>query len=69
MKTLHITTTETTANEILHFLETLSQKGKQIELIDDKLYQFEKKGIDEALLQEQAGEIYNAEAIHKELCL
>jgi hypothetical protein len=68
MRTLHINTSDGVANEILNFLETLTIKGKKLELIDNKIYTFEKQGIDEALKQEHNGEIYTSEELLSKLC-
>ncbi|MFA7084441.1 MAG: hypothetical protein WC141_07900 [Arcobacteraceae bacterium] len=66
MQTLHINTSNVVANEILAFLENLSKKGKEIEIIDDKIFQFEKKGINTALLEEQKGEVFSSDELLKE---
>jgi len=68
MTTLHINTTEVTADIILSYIETLSQKGEFIELIDNKVYNFEKKGIDQALLEEENHQYYSSDSVLKELC-
>ena len=67
-RTLHINTSDGVANEILNFLETLTLKGKKLELIDHKIYNFEKQGIDEALQQEHRGETYTSDELLNELC-
>jgi hypothetical protein len=67
VKTLHINTTEDTAQNILAFINNLVDDGKQVEILDDKIYNFEKKGIDQALLQEQNNETYSFEEVLQEL--
>ena len=68
MTTLHINTTDSVAENILSYIEELSQNGEKIELIDDKMYKFEKKGIDEALEQESSSQVFSSQEVLKELC-
>ena len=68
MTTLHINTTEVVADTILSYIETLSQKGNPIELIDNKIYSFERKAINEALFQEKNQMIYSSDEVLRELC-
>lgn len=65
--TLHINMSESVSQKVLAFLNSLSQKGEEIEIIDNTLYQFEKQGIQKGLEQVKNGEIYSSEQLLSEL--
>ena len=65
--TLHVNTTNIVSQKILKFLESLSIKGEKIEIIDDSIYQFEKKQILNSLEQIKNGEVYSSGEIIDEL--
>lgn len=65
--TLHVNMSESVSQKVLAFLNSLSQKGEEIEIIDNTLYQFEKQGILKALEQVKNGEIYSSEQLLSEL--
>lgn len=67
MTTLHINISDSVTQKVLAFLDSLSQKGEMIEIIDDKLYQYEKKGIVKGLEQLKNGEVYSSDELLKEL--
>lgn len=65
--TLHLNISENVSRKVLEFLESLSEKGEKVEIINDALYQFEKKGISKGLQHVEKGEIYSSEQLLKEL--
>lgn len=67
MTTLHINVSDSVTQKVLAFLDSLSQKGEEIEIIDDKLYRYEKKGIVKGLEQLKKGEVYSSDELLKEL--
>ena len=65
--TLHLNMQENVSHKVLAFLETLSLKGDKVEIIDDTIYQYEKKGILKALNQVENGEVYSSDELINEL--
>ncbi len=63
MKTLHINSSDAAASEILSFIQQLSLEGKQVELLDEHVYNYEKQSIDKALEQECAGEVFTSDEV------
>ena len=49
--TLHLNASESVSQKILSFLESLTKQGESIEIIDDKIFQYEKHGILKGLQQ------------------
>ena len=65
--TLHLNVNETVSQKVLAFLESLAQQGEKVEIIDDTLYQFEKKGILKGLNQIKNGDVYSSQQLLDEL--
>jgi hypothetical protein len=49
--TLHLNASESVSQKILSFLESLTKQGESVEIIDDKIFQYEKQGILKGLQQ------------------
>ncbi len=67
MPTLHVRTNEQVMTKILTFIDSLSKKGDEIEVLDNKIYAYEKKYIDQALKDISEGKTYSIEEVEKEL--
>ncbi len=67
MQTLHVKTNEQIMTRILDFINTLSREGADIELVDDRVYAFEKGLIDRGLQDIRNGETYSIEEVEQEL--
>lgn len=67
MATLHVRTNEQVMTKILTFIDSLSRKGEKIEVLDNKIYAYEKKHIDQALKDISEGKTYSIEEVEKEL--
>ena len=65
--TLHLNVNETVSQKVLAFLESLAQQGEKVEIIDDTLYQFEKKGILKGLDQIKNCDVYSSQQLLDEL--
>lgn len=65
--TMHLNVSKSVSQKVLAFLESLSEKGEKIEIIDDSLYQFEKKGILRGLQQVAKGEVFSSNQLLDEL--
>ncbi len=65
--TLHVNTSESVSQKILAFLESLSKQGESIEIIDDAIYQYEKKGILKGLKQIENKEYTSSDELINEL--
>jgi len=58
---------QSVSEKVLAFLESLTEKGEQVEILDDHLYQYEKKGILKGLQQLENGEVYSSDELLSEL--
>jgi predicted ester cyclase len=67
MQTLHIKTDEDATKKILDFINNLSKNGANVEIVDNKIYDFEKEKIDEAFEDIKKGAIYPIDNIEQEL--
>jgi hypothetical protein len=67
MQTLHVRTNEQVMSKILTFIDSLSRGGDEIEVLDNKIYAYEKKYIDKALTDIRKGNVYTIEEVEKEL--
>ncbi len=67
MQTLHLKTNELAMAKILSFIDSLAQKGEEIELLDNKTFAYEKRQIDKALKEVADGKLYSIEEVEKEL--
>lgn len=67
MPTLHVKTNEQVMTKILTYLDSLSRKGDEIEVLDNKIYAYEKKHIDQALKDIREGRIYSIDEVEREL--
>mgnify|MGYP006427259005 CR=1 FL=1 len=65
--TLHVNMSESVSQKVLAFLESLTMQGDKVEIIDDTLYQFEKKGILKGLSQVENNEIFSSDELLNEL--
>ncbi len=65
--TLHLNMSENVSQKVLAFLESLTKKGEHVEIVDDSLYQYEKKGILKGLQQLETDEIYSSDELLDEL--
>jgi len=65
--TLHLNMQDNVSHKVLAFLEALSLKGDKVEIIDDTIYQYEKKGILKALHQVENEEVYTSDELINEL--
>ena len=67
--TLHLNASESVSQKILSFLESLSQQGESVEIIDDAIYKLEKAGIVKGLAQIENGNTCSSdkllEMLHK----
>lgn len=64
---LHLNMQESVSTKVLAFIESLAQSGDKVEIIDDAIYQFEKKGILKGLEQVEKGEVYSSNELLDEL--
>lgn len=67
MQTLHVKTNAQIMTRILNFINSLVRDGAEIEIIDDKVYNYEKRMIDQALKDVQAGRTYSFDEVGKKL--
>ncbi|NIM16345.1 MAG: hypothetical protein GTO45_30480 [Candidatus Aminicenantes bacterium] len=67
MQTLHVKTNEKVMTKILDFINTLSRQGDEIEVLDDKIYAYEKQQIDQSLQDIKEGKVYDIEEVEREL--
>jgi hypothetical protein len=67
MQTLHIKTNEQVITKILDFIENLSKQGAEIEVLDNKIYDYEKQLIDRSLKDIEEGKTYAIDDVEKEL--
>lgn len=65
--TLHLSASNSVAEKILSYLESLKKEGESVEIIDDALYKYEKNGILIGLSQIQKGELFSAQELIEEL--
>ena len=65
--TLHLKVSESVSKRVLTFLENLVDQGETVEIMDDTLYQYEKKGILNGLKQLEEGAITSSDDILKTL--
>lgn len=67
MPLLHVKTDEQAMTKILGFIDTLSRDGANIEVLDDKIYTYEKTQIERALKDIEEGKTYTIDEVEKEL--
>lgn len=67
MPVLHVKTSDEVMPRILGFIDTLSREGADIELLDNKIYAYEKKQIDRSLKDIEDGRIYTIDEVEQEL--
>lgn len=67
MPTLHVKTNEKVMTKILTFLDTLSRKGDEIEVLDNNIYAYEKRYIDQSLEDIREGRTYSIADVEREL--
>lgn len=67
MTMLHMNLSERATAKVLFLLDQLSQEGEEVELLDDKIYNYEKIMIDKALKQLENNEFYSAEEVKQYL--
>lgn len=65
MTTLHLNVSEGLVESIYSFLDSLPKDGESVEIIDDKLYQYEKDGILRGLEQLKDGDVYLSDDVLK----
>jgi hypothetical protein len=53
--------------KILTYLDSLSRKGDEIEVLNNKIYAYEKKHIDQALKDIREGRTYSIDEVEREL--
>ncbi|MCU0286564.1 MAG: hypothetical protein MUF15_09205 [Acidobacteria bacterium] len=67
MQTLHIQSNEQVMTQILDFIDNLSRRGAEIEILDNQIYDYEKQKIDQALQDIENGKVYSLNEVEKEL--
>ncbi len=67
MPTLHVKTNELVMTKILTFLDSLSRKGDEIEVLDNKICTYEKRFIDQALEDIRKGRTFSIDEVEREL--
>ena len=67
MPLIHVKTDEQAMTRLLGFIDTLSRDGANIELLDDKIYTYEKTHIDRALKDIEEGKVYPIDEVEREL--
>ena len=67
MPIIHVKTDEQAMTRILGFIDTLSKEGANVELLDNKIYAYEKKQIDRSLKDIEEGKIYTIDEVEREL--
>jgi hypothetical protein len=65
MQTLHIYGDDTDVQSVLRYINELSTKGSQIEILDNNVYDYEHKMLSMALSQLDKGETFTTEEIFK----
>jgi hypothetical protein len=65
--TLHVNASESVSQKILSYLESLTKQGETVEIIDDKIYQYEKNGVLKGLEQMENEEFVSSNELLKEL--
>lgn len=65
--TLHLNASESVTQKILSYLESLKKEGESVEIIDESLYKFEKRGVLKGLEQVQNDQICSSEELLEEL--
>lgn len=69
VQTLHLKTSEQVMTKVMDFLNRLSKQGADIEIIDNKVYEYEKNLIDQSLRDIEEGRTYSIEEVEKRLSL
>lgn len=64
---LHVNASESVSQKILSFLESLTKQGEFVEIIDDKIFQYEKRGILKGLSQIDDKEYISSDKLIEEL--
>ncbi|MCK4765685.1 MAG: hypothetical protein KAW12_26030 [Candidatus Aminicenantes bacterium] len=67
MPVIHVKTNDEVMPRILGFIDTLSREGADIEILDNKIYAYEKKQIDRSLQDIENGKIYTIDEVEREL--
>ena len=65
--TLHVNASESVSQKILSFLESLTKQGESVEIIDDKIFQYEKQVILKGLNQIDNKEYVSSDKLIEEL--
>ncbi len=68
MQTLHVYSDDVNAQNILRYINELSSNGCEIEIIDNKVFEFEQKSVLVALSQVEKNEIYTTDEVLRALC-
>lgn len=67
MPVIHVKTSDQAMIRILGFIDTLSKEGADVELLDNKIYAYEKKQIDRSLKDIEDGKVYSIDEVEREL--
>lgn len=65
MQTLHIYGDDTDVQSVLRYINELSTKGSEIEILDNTVFDYEHKMVSIALSQLDKGETFTTEEIFK----
>lgn len=63
MQTLHVYSDDVNAQNILRYINELSSNGCEIEILDNKIFEFEQKSVRVALSQIKKNEIYTTDEV------
>lgn len=65
MQTLHIYCDDTDVQSVLRYINELSTKGSEIEILDNTVFDYEQKAVSIALSQIENNEIFSTEEVLK----
>ena len=65
MQTLHIYGNDSDVQNILRYINDLSSKGSEIEILDNSVYEFEKTRLTIAIQQVENNEVFSTDDVLK----
>jgi len=67
MSILHLNLSEKATQEVLHLLEFLKEQGEEVGILDESLYKYERKLIEQGLYELENKELLTHEEVWREL--
>lgn len=67
MSILHLNLSEKATQEVLHLLESLKEQGEEVGILDESLYKYERKLVEQGLYELENKELLTHEEVWREL--